>query len=454
MNDFRNRPGFKGDGKAPRGRDFRDQKREPRDADRFDGKKKKKRAQLVRPDQLYLYQWIRQSELYTRVQQVGEGTYGKVYKARNSVTGEFVALKRLRLESEREGFPITAMREIKLLQSFDHPNIVGLLEMMVEHNQIFMIFDYLEHDLTGLLTHPTLQLTEGQRKCIFQQLMEGMNYLHKRKVIHRDIKGSNILLNKLGVLKIADFGLARTMKVLRRGESPDYTNRVITIWYRPPELLLGSTDYGREVDIWGVGCLLMELYTKTALFQGTEEILQLYRIFEVMGTPTVENWPGIENMPWFEMLKPQVNKTLRFERDYKALMSPEGFALAERLLTLMPSQRMTAEEALEHPYFHVDPKPEPLGFLQDVEGEWHEFETKKRRREERKRLAESKRRDVLGVVPGAPVPEIVERAEQMQQGDQPSEDLEDIERTEDKGSDKLKETSAAAETAEDLGRCN
>ena len=161
------------------------------------------------------------------------------------------------------------------MQSFDHPNVLGLLEMMVEHNQIFMVSDYMDHDLTGLLTHPDLQLSESHRKFIFKQLMEGINYLHCRRIIHRDIKGSNILLDSIGRLKIADFGLARTMKTVKDTESPDYTNRVITIWYRPPELLLGSTDYGREVDIWGVGCLLIELYIKRAAFQGFDEIGQL-----------------------------------------------------------------------------------------------------------------------------------------------------------------------------------
>lgn len=353
---------------------------------------RKKPAPRLRIDQTYSLFSARPIELYDRVLQVGEGTYGKVYKARNDVTGEYVALKRLRLELEREGFPLTAMREIKLLQSFEHPNIVGLLEMMVENNQITMIFDYLDHDLTGLLTLPDLVLSEGHRKMIFKQLMDGLHYLHKRRVIHRDIKGSNILLNLQGVLKIADFGLARNMKVLRAGESPDYTNRVITIWYRPPELLMGSTDYGREVDVWGVGCLLIELYIKTAIFQGTEEMLQLYKIYEVLGTPTNESWPDIENLPWFEMLKPRINCSLRFELEYRPQMSADSFDLAQKMLTLNPALRISAEDALKHPYFHNDPKPEPLTFMETLEGEWHEFETKKRRREERKRLHDLKQK--------------------------------------------------------------
>ena len=348
----------------------------------------KKPRKLLTNSQIYLIRTIKPIEVYARVQQVGEGTYGKVYKAKNSITNEFVALKKLRLESEREGFPITAMREIKLLQSFNHPNIVGLLEMMVEQNQIYMIFDYMDHDLTGLLTHPDLKLEECHKKFIFKQLMEGLNYLHRKRVIHRDIKGSNILLDNIGVVKIADFGLARTMKTTLNGELPDYTNRVITIWYRPPELLLGSTDYGREVDIWGVGCLLIELYSKVAAFQGFDEVGQLQKIFNVMGTPTLDSWPSMNELPWFEMLKPKVNKASIFGSEYKPIMSDLSYDLAENLLMLDPKRRLNAEQALKHPYFWLDPKPEPLYFLKELKGEWHEFETKKRRRMERKRKQE------------------------------------------------------------------
>ncbi|KAK6200355.1 uncharacterized protein RJT21DRAFT_121249 [Scheffersomyces amazonensis] len=338
------------------------------------------------PSQIYSVQVTRSTKVFDRVQQVGEGTYGKVYKAKNNITNEFVALKKLRLETEREGFPITSIREIKLLQSCDHENIVGLLEMMVESNQIYMVFDYLDHDLTGLLTHPDLKLQECHRKFIFKQLMEGLNYLHKKRIIHRDIKGSNILLDSTGNVKIADFGLARNMKILNDGESPDYTNRVITIWYRPPELLLGATNYGRKVDIWGVGCLLIELYSRIAAFQGYDEVSQLCKIFNIMGTPSFKDWPNIDNLPWFEMLKPKVNIASKFKQIYESQMSELSYDLAIKLLALDPAARLTAEQALKHDYFIKDPQPEPLYFLKEVKGEWHEFETKKRRRRERKRL--------------------------------------------------------------------
>ncbi len=207
-------------------------------------------------------------ELYSIVSQVGEGTFGKVYKARNTVSGLHVALKRIRMESERDGFPVTAMREIKLLQSLRHDNIVRLYEMMVSNGtfcttiptyrltllvdagSVYMVFEYMDHDLTGILSQSQFTFTDAHLKSLCQQMLAGLAYLHHKGIIHRDIKGSNILINNRGELKLGDFGLARFYHKRRRS---DYTNRVITLWYRPPELLFGTTVYGPEVDMWSAG---------------------------------------------------------------------------------------------------------------------------------------------------------------------------------------------------------
>ena len=202
-------------------------------------------------------------EVYVIVSQVGEGTFGKVYKARNVITGRFVALKRIRMEAERDGFPVTAMREIKLLQSLRHENVVRLHEMMVANGEcsspsssafiyvsfvgsVYMVFEYMDHDLTGILSQTQFSFDHSHLKSLCRQMFSGLAYLHQKGVIHRDIKGSNILVNNRGELKLGDFGLARFYQKRRRS---DYTNRVITLWYRPPELLFGTTVYGPEVDM-------------------------------------------------------------------------------------------------------------------------------------------------------------------------------------------------------------
>jgi hypothetical protein len=202
-------------------------------------------------------------EVYERLAHVGEGTYGKVYKAKHVETGAFYALKRIRMEGEKDGFPVTAMREVKLLQNLRHPNVLRLVEMMVSKGEsptaygselisgsVYMVLEYMDHDLTGVLAQPNLKFSPANLKSLNYQMLSGLAYLHEQGILHRDMKGSNILLNAAGELKLADFGLARIYSKRQRN---DYTNRVITLWYRGPELLLGETVYGPEVDMWSAG---------------------------------------------------------------------------------------------------------------------------------------------------------------------------------------------------------
>lgn len=323
-------------------------------------------------------------ELYAIVSQVGEGTFGKVYKARNTITNVHVALKRIRMESEKDGFPVTAMREIKLLQSLRHQNVVRLFEMMVSNGSVFMVFEYMDHDLTGVLSQTQFAFSEANLKSLCSQMLAGLAYLHHKGVIHRDIKGSNILINNRGELKLADFGLARFYQKRRRS---DYTNRVITLWYRPPELLFGATVYGPEVDMWSAGCIMLELFTKKPVFQGNDEIHQLEVIYRVFGTPTPERWQEITELPWYELVKPKEVILNHFRELFRRWLSPAALDLAEQLLTYDPSKRVTAIQALEAPYFKVEqPPPElPVG-LCSLEGEWHELETKRERARKRRKL--------------------------------------------------------------------
>ncbi|KAK4227090.1 hypothetical protein QBC38DRAFT_527560 [Podospora fimiseda] len=318
---------------------------------------------------------------------VGSGTYGKVFKGLNVYTKKLVALKRIRMEGERDGFPVTAVREIKLLRSLSHRNVVHLQEVMVEGNECFMVFEYLSHDLTGLLNHPSFVLEPAQKKHLAQQMFEGLDYLHTRGVLHRDIKAANILVSNEGILKLADFGLARFYAKHRQ---LDYTNRVITIWYRSPELLLGETRYGPAVDIWSAACVLVEIFTKHAIFPGDgSEINQLEKIHAVMGTPNRKEWPNLPEMPWFELLRPQYRKPNVFEAKYKDLVTPEAFDLLAQMLQYDPDKRPTAAQVLQHPYFVTEePAPRQAIELKNIHGEWHEFESKALRREKEKKEKE------------------------------------------------------------------
>ncbi|KAG2141735.1 Pkinase-domain-containing protein [Suillus bovinus] len=323
-------------------------------------------------------------DLYAIVSQVGEGTFGKVYKARNVVTNVHVALKRIRMEAEKDGFPVTAMREIKLLQSLRHQNVVRLYEMMVSNGSVYMVFEYMDHDLTGVLSQTQFSFSEANLKSLCSQMLAGLAYLHRKGVIHRDIKGSNILINNRGELKLADFGLARFYQKRRRS---DYTNRVITLWYRPPELLFGATVYGPEVDMWSAGCIMLELFTKKPVFQGNDEIHQLDVIYRILGTPSTERWQGLTVLPWYELVKPKDVIHGHFRDLFSRWLSPAALDLAERLLAYDPTQRVTALEALEAPYFKEEqPPPELPVDLSTLEGEWHELETKRERAKKRRKL--------------------------------------------------------------------
>ncbi|KAF2170776.1 hypothetical protein M409DRAFT_63844 [Zasmidium cellare ATCC 36951] len=326
---------------------------------------------------------------------VGSGTYGKVYKAVHVYTGDMVALKKIRMEGERDGFPVTAIREIKLLQSLKHTNVVPLLEVMVERNDCFMVFEYLSHDLTGLLNHPSFALTAGHKKHLAKQLFEGLDYLHRRGVLHRDIKAANILISKDGVLKLADFGLAR---FYQKRQKQDYTNRVITIWYRSPELLLGETQYGPAVDIWSAACVLVEIFTRHAIFPGDGgEINQLDKIYNVLGTPSRSEWPGITELQWYELLRPSHRIPSTFAEKYKERVSHDAFELLQAMFLYDPANRPTAADVLEHPYFTTEePKPAQVVELADLEGDWHEFESKALRKEKERQEREARRREREG----------------------------------------------------------
>ncbi|KAL8711429.1 MAG: hypothetical protein Q9220_004087 [cf. Caloplaca sp. 1 TL-2023] len=321
---------------------------------------------------------------------VGSGTYGKVFKAIHVYTKNLVALKKIRMDGEKDGFPVTAIREIKLLQSLKHENVVCLQEVMVENNDCFMVFEYLSHDLTGLLNHPTFKLEHAHKKHLARQLFDGLNYLHRRGVLHRDIKAANILISNTGLLKLADFGLARFYS---KNGNPDYTNRVITIWYRSPELLLGETQYGPAVDIWSAACVMIEIFTRHAIFPGDgTEINQLDKIYNVLGTPSRSEWPGLVDMAWFELLRPSERKHNVFAEKYQESLTPAAFDLLQAMFLYNPAKRPTASDVLEHPYFTTEePVPRQAIELKDLEGDWHEFESKALRKENERKNQEARR---------------------------------------------------------------
>ena len=205
---------------------------------------------------------------YEKLERIGEGTYGVVYKARDLDTGHIYALKKIRLESEDEGIPSTAIREIALLKELQHTNIVRLVNVLHTDKKLTLVFEYLDQDLKKLLdTLGPEGLPLADVKSFLYQLLNGIAKCHQHKVLHRDLKPQNLLINREGILKLADFGLARAFGIPVK----NFTHEVVTLWYRAPDILLGSKNYSTSVDIWSVGCIFAEIVNRKALFAGNNE---------------------------------------------------------------------------------------------------------------------------------------------------------------------------------------
>ncbi|XP_073129757.1 cyclin-dependent kinase G-2-like isoform X2 [Henckelia pumila] len=314
-----------------------------------------------------MLQGCRNVDEFERLNKIDEGTYGVVFRARDKKTGEVVALKKVKMEKEREGFPLTSLREINILLSFHHPFIVDVKEVVVGSNldSIFMVMEYMEHDLKGLMETIKQPFSQSEVKCLMLQLLGGVKYLHDNWVLHRDLKTSNLLLNNRGELKICDFGLARQYG------SPlkPYTSLVVTLWYRAPELLLGAKQYSTAIDMWSLGCIMAELLSKEPLFNGKTEVEQLDKIFKILGTPNETIWPGYSKLPGVKVnfVKHKYNL---LRRKFPAtsftgspVLSDAGFDLLNKLLTYDPDKRITAEEALNHPWFREVPLPKSKEFM-------------------------------------------------------------------------------------------
>ncbi|XP_060172573.1 protein IMPAIRED IN BABA-INDUCED STERILITY 1-like [Lycium barbarum] len=291
-------------------------------------------------------------ESFQKLEKIGQGTYSSVFRARDLESGRTVAMKKVRFDNfEPESVRFMA-REIMILRRFDHPNIMKLEGIITSRlsSSVYLVFEYMEHDISGLLSCPEVKFSESQVKCLMKQLLSGLDHCHSRGVMHRDIKGANLLVNNEGVLKVADFGLANFSNL---GQKQPLTSRVVTLWYRPPELLLGSTDYGASVDLWSIGCVFAEILTGKPILQGRTEVEQLHKIFKLCGSPADDYWKK-SKLPHATVFKPQHPYENCLWNTFKDL--PESaVSLIDILLSVEPHKRGTASSALASEYFKTKP---------------------------------------------------------------------------------------------------
>ncbi|XP_053554670.1 cyclin-dependent kinase 15 isoform X2 [Bombina bombina] len=289
---------------------------------------------------------------YLNLEKLGEGSYATVYKGISRINGQLVALKVISMKTE-EGVPFTAIREASLLKGLKHANIVLLHDIIQTRETLTFVFEYVHTDLAQYMSqHPGGLLTYNVKLFMFQ-LLRGLAYIHHQHILHRDLKPQNLLISYLGELKLADFGLARSKSI----PSQTYSSEVVTLWYRPPDVLLGATDYSSDLDIWGAGCIFLEMLQGYPAFSGVTDIFeQLEKIWSVLGTPTEDSWPGVSQLPnykteWLVMCDSQ-----RFGHVWDRLgttMGAEDFAF--KMLKSCPRERISAEDALLHKFFSTLP---------------------------------------------------------------------------------------------------
>lgn len=291
---------------------------------------------------------------FEKLSRVGEGTYGIVYRARDRKTDTIVALKKMRMEREKNGIPVSGLREINILLNLRHQNIVELHEVVVGKSleSIFLVMEYCEQDLASLLDNMSSPFSEAQVKCIMLQLFKGLRYLHENFIIHRDLKVSNLLMTDTGCVKIADFGLARKYGLPQKPMTPT----VVTLWYRAPELLFGAKEQTTAVDMWSTGCIFGELLAHRPLLPGRSDIHQIELIIEMLGTPNDNIWPGFSKLPAMETLSLKKQPYNNIKHTFPWL-TDSGVRLLNFLFMYDPSKRATAEDCLDFSYFKEPPLP-------------------------------------------------------------------------------------------------
>ncbi|OHS95127.1 Cell division control protein 2 3 [Tritrichomonas foetus] len=339
------------------------------------------------------------TERFRVICNIGKGSYGVVQKCQDIITNDIVAVKKILQQNKMNDCPQNTIREVLLLNELQHDNIVELkfiVQCKESDEGLYLVFEYCEYDLYALLYKSYLK--PDYLKSLMKQLLVALHVLSIRRIVHRDLKPANIFVTRNNILKLGDFGLARQLSECTR-----YSHQVVTLWYRPPELLLGVKQYGTEVDIWSAGCILYEMVTSKVLFRSAsnDDISQLIEIFKLIGRPN-KDWIGFqgEKANLFSSVKDKIPKDSYEKQSFKKHLEDtipqeyqEMIDLLLKMLALNPSERITAEEALNHPFIRsINDSIDPLKLPELTFEEIHQLiVSEERKREKMAMVAENQR---------------------------------------------------------------
>ena len=285
-----------------------------------------------------------------------------VYEALDSHSGRRVAVKKVRMGRLKEGVNMTALREIRFLKELRHAHVVELLDVFPHKRNLMLVYEYLDCDLEHVINDASLRLRQADVKAFFRMALEGLAACHATWVLHRDFKPNNLLIGRDGALKLADFGASRCY-----GDASDFpgnfTTQVFARWYRAPELLFGAKQYGPGVDLWAAGCVFAELMIRKPFLPADSDLKQLSLIFEALGTPSEDEWPRMATLPGYIRFETRPQPSRPALRALFRNCSDDALDLLLRLMAFDPGKRISAAEALRHPYFSCDPPPTPAADL-------------------------------------------------------------------------------------------